>query len=125
MNEFTLILNISQLKFKMFAFEIVEECVTLTFTDNNFSVSFSPEDIEHIMNIDIGDSGKFDSCPWNGECSLQWNSEKFIFNVAKFGDGKGGSLTITVPNTPELMKSFRSSIEQWKTSLGNLEVELN
>lgn len=84
--------------------------VCLSFKSDSFSMSFSPEDSEC---PEIADSGSFEAHPCNGNCSFEWNSDAIKFNLAKYGDGQGGDLSITIKNTPEIMSSLKDCLNQW------------
>ena len=100
---------------RMFTIEInpEEQSVTLSFVSDHFTLKFTPEDSQHILDVNLGESGNFDTSPGNGECSMTWTPEQFFFNVARYGDGSGGYLYVTIKNTPEIMQSFRECIDKW------------
>lgn len=49
--------------------------------------------------IENNRSFSIDWRPCNGACEIQVNGEMTNFCVAKYGDGLGGSLTITIPSS--------------------------
>lgn len=84
--------------------------LSLVYTNNDQKMVFSPENIEPIK---FSNTGKYSSGTSNGCHSLDWDDNSFIFEVSKYGDGHGGSISVKINNTSELMKSFKNAIDQW------------
>lgn len=82
----------------------------LHYADDSVTLELSPEKHSPIV---ITDRGSFDSCPGNGDFTFSWNRDHFSFTVGKYGDGNGGTLIVTVKNTPELHRTFVTALEQW------------
>jgi hypothetical protein len=92
--------------------------VTLTLEIHGITISLSPEDVEFIRDVDIEDEkGCFNSDPCNGEFSLDWNENKIDICCARYGDGNGGNLFVSIPATQETLSSLKSSLRKWKEAV--------
>lgn len=89
--------------------------VELIFKSDTFSFSFTPENYKCLTIVD-DTTESFDSNPCNGTTSFEWNKDKIIFQVGKFGDGNGngGLLSITLPNTPAIQNSLNDTLDIWR-----------
>jgi hypothetical protein len=91
--------------------------------DNGTNFVFIPENTEAIKDIEISDTGSFDTSPSNGICAFSWDSQSLFFQLGKFGDGNGGSLCITLRNTPEVLQSLKGCLTLWKEA--NAKIQQN
>jgi hypothetical protein len=96
----------------MFSAEVVDEEVVLKYASDSFTLRFAPE--RHEALDAVGEVGSFDTYPRNGVCHLEWNADQVVFGIGKFGDGNGGELTVTIRNSPAVMKSLIDSLTRWK-----------
>ena len=103
----------------MFTLEINEDSLTLKFEDKDrgLKIVCCPEDITCLTD------GGFDSCPSNGEFYFYKKDTKIVFTCAKYGNGSGGSLEISVDVTPEIAESYERILEEWKTFLQERDEE--
>lgn len=89
--------------------------VQLKFNIGDLTFFFDPEYPEHIRDVDItAESGRFDTSPSNGGFSLEWSPTVIRVSVAKYGDGRGGTLDVTVKANPEMLESLKSALREWK-----------
>lgn len=96
--------------------------VVFTYKDpSGLELEFVPEDPMEIISLtSIESSGEIEWSPCNGVFYISWDENSFCFTVARFGDGNGGELSITVPNTPSLMNSFREEMNRWREAVANI-----
>ena len=87
--------------------------ITLHYTDGDLNVAFAPEDPDHIKSVNL-DKGIFDTSPSNGSFGLSWSGKVIMIDVARYGDGQGGSTTTTIAKTPERMESLMACLKQWQ-----------
>lgn len=90
--------------------------VTLKYDSPTVRFEFDPEN-PHALPSPIGDSGEFRGTNSNGEFHFSWSPESITFVSARYGDGEGGSLSITVTNTADTMASLKKALEGWSASL--------
>ena len=68
---------------------------------------------ETCVDIDLtSNCGIFDTRPMNGNFYFNWTETKFTMEVAKYGDGCGGSLRVEIPLNPESHKQLYSVLPQ-------------
>ena len=82
--------------------------------DSGTEISFEPENHEIIINLNIEDSGEFDTSPSNGVYRFSWTPDSLCFKVGEYGDGNGVILTVKLPNTPEVLNSLKECLAIWK-----------
>jgi hypothetical protein len=90
----------------MFFTTIEKECITLKFKNQAFDLECCPETMDVLYTTQ-----RFDTKPANGTFYFTWNEEHITFEVAKYGNGQGGSLKIVIPSTPELINSLINSLQ--------------
>ena len=104
----------------MFSIEVSkdDDCVdvTLVYTSATINFRFNPENPDGIPSL-ISGHGEFSGTTSNGVCSFIWTPTSISFEVAKYGDGEGGSLSIVVANSPETMESLKEALNQWKAAI--------
>jgi hypothetical protein len=81
--------------------------------DGDVRISMSPEEPQQITGINFDVDTSFSTCTSNGEWSIDWTSDFIVMTVAKFGDGGGGDLNVSIKKTPEIMASFMSCMRKW------------
>lgn len=106
----------------MFSIRLFEDSsdflhLTLEYNSPTASFQFSPENPDknpRKIPYSIPDEG---GISWNtsaGSFSFRWNEDSFVFEVGTFGDGEGGTMITTVPNSPATMASFRKALREWE-----------
>lgn len=80
----------------------------LFFKNDTMSMRFYPETPTH---VDISDYGIFDCDPSTSNCYFNWNPNSIMFVVRK--DGNGGTITINIDNSPEIMESLHKCLGVW------------
>ena len=88
--------------------------VSLKYSDDRISLTLEPEYPECIVDVNLDTDCRLDSSPSNGEFYLAWDSKSIFLSVAKYGDGQGGSLTVTINRTPEVMASLMKCLKEWQ-----------
>ena len=96
--------------------------VTLRYENKDgMKIVFSPENINHINKIEIGEEGSFDTNPCNGSFYFHWTQNQITFEVGKFGDGNGGSIIVKLPNDAETMSSLIECLTIWKEAVQSIQ----
>ena len=91
-----------------------DDRIVLKYENQHIKVEFEPEYPEHIKNLDL-DVGVFFRTPtYNGEFCIDWEGQKIIMTVAKYGDGMGGSMKFAIDKTPEHMRSLMLCLREWQ-----------
>jgi hypothetical protein len=98
-----------------------EDCwdIQLNYLDDCVSLTFSPENSAAIKDVNLDTDG-FDTATCNGEFSLNWNGEFITMNIAKYGDGEGGSQWTKIRKTPEVMASLLKCLQEWQILFQNV-----
>lgn len=89
-------------------------------------IELIPEDPYEIVDLtseQIQNEGVFDTRPSNGDFTLSWNKEFIRISVAKYGDGRGGSVTIETPTTDERLNSLSECLSLWKQLVCSFSAE--
>jgi len=89
-------------------FDDNEDRVSICFRNELIDIEFVPEDC-----FAISDDG-FDSMSSNGEFSFRFNEEKITFYIGKYGDGKGGSFSLSLKMTKEIKESLDNVMSKWR-----------
>lgn len=88
---------------------------TIKFKYHGMDLSLCPESPEIFWNSEFitNTSGDFvfDSQPGNGEFDITLD-DNFTINVAKYGDGQAGSLSISVERTPQISEDFSKIVKE-------------
>ena len=84
------------------------ECVDLIFQNDTILISVSPEDLFAFNEMK---DNEYNSDPGNGDFKFRWDDKEITFTCAKYGNGKGGSINITIRMTPEILKSLQNCID--------------
>ena len=90
------------------SFDKEYDIVTLSFSNGIIDIECVPEDSSC-----FSEDG-FDSSPSNGEFSFVFNKETITFNIAKHGDGRGGSFSISLKMTEEIYESLENVMKKWR-----------
>ena len=96
----------------MFTLICDENTVTLKFNNDFLNITCFPENAE-----DLFETG-FDSAPSNGDFNFFYDDKKIVFNVGKYGDGLGGSLTVELKMTSEIKESLGKALDEWREYMG-------
>lgn len=62
----------------------------------------------------FADVGCIDTHPSNGIFLLEWSPKIVTLACGKYEDGRGGTITVSIPSTPTLMESFLAALLLWK-----------
>lgn len=100
-----------------FNFDNINDIATLIFKNDFLEIECSPENFLH-----LNEHGYESECN-NGECSIYYSEKLIIFEVAKYGDGEGGSLSISLKMTEEIFNSLKEALKQWKKIIDEKEKE--
>lgn len=103
----------------MFSLKINREAddittVALVYKEGGVTLKSEPENVDHILSIDIPETGSFDTNPSNGTFCITWHTKKILMTVAKYGDGEGGSLTGKIKKTDAALDSLFLCLRCWK-----------
>lgn len=60
---------------------------------------------------------------WNGDSMLSWDSERLCIEVAKYGDGEGGSLSLDIP-TSAIATNIEDFRREWEVARAEYEADL-
>ena len=99
----------------MFSFANDDDMITLSFKNEMIQIECYPEDPSAIC-----DDG-YSSDPSNGEFEFYYNDDSISFTAAKYGDGRGGSLSLTFKMTPEIKESLKNAMSEWRRYLEERE----
>jgi vacuolar-type H+-ATPase subunit E/Vma4 len=62
------------------------------------------------------DAGRLDGQTSNGEFTLVWTPTTVVMTVGKSGDGRGGTLSVTLERNEDVDNSFAAVLEAWQTA---------
>lgn len=85
--------------------------VQLQYKSEQCSFTFSPESIDMIKS---NNQNMFNLRPYDGQYDFSYNEKHIHFNCGTFGDGFGGSLFLTIENTPETIQSLKDCLTLWE-----------
>ena len=75
-----------------------------------------------LKNVDLEtDHGCFDSRPFNGDFSFSWSPQVIEICVAKYGDGNGGSIILSIPSSPESISELQRVLVNLKKHVEAME----
>jgi hypothetical protein len=88
--------------------------ISLVVNYQGIRVVLSPEFPQQIWDLDVdAENGIFNTNPSNGSFMFSWSPVEITFQVARHGDGLGGSIDITIPSTPELLMELHTVLHEW------------
>ena len=91
----------------MFSLSVHGDEILINIDHNGFHISLEPESIEAVEKINLDSNyGCFNSKPTNGEFYISWTPTHIRICVAKYGDGNGGSIILTIPSSSDLIKEL-------------------
>ena len=95
----------------MFTFSYDEEydSATLHFKNELLEIECCPENCADLF------EDSYDSAPSNGEFRFHYDKDKIVFNVAKYGNGQGGCLTLVFKMTKEILNSLEEALKEWRS----------
>jgi hypothetical protein len=91
--------------------------VTLRFKNEFIDLECRPENPTEIQ------EDGFDSGPSNGEFYFYYNDDVITFAAARYGDGNGGNLNVTLKMTPEIKESLEVALKEWRIYLKRKDEE--
>lgn len=86
--------------------------ITIDYISSGVKLRFSPENLYEIPSS-FKETDEVEWTTTNGVFLMSWNPDSITFHVGKYGDGQGGDLEVTVPNSDMTMRSFRDVIDEW------------
>jgi hypothetical protein len=96
------------------SYEKDDRVLTLELAYHGLSLQFTPENYCFIKNMEA-ESGEYNTKPGNGVFCLTWSPTLIELSCAKYGDGEGGSSSISIPTpSKELSASLRDALRTWK-----------
>jgi len=108
---------------RMFQLDIVtdpypdeEPTITIVARSGNAIVRLTPEDLSYGIVGQTADAGRVDGQTSNGEFTLVWTPTTVVMTVGKSGDGRGGTLSVTLERNEDVDNSFAAVLEAWQTA---------
>ncbi len=79
-------------------------------------VRLTPEDSSGILG-QKAEAGRLDGKTSNGEFKLMWTQWSVVMTVGKYGDGRGGTLEVTLGRDEDVDGSFATMLGEWQAAV--------
>jgi hypothetical protein len=108
----------------MFSLSVHGDDVIINIDFNGFHIELEPESLEAIKKVDLtSDHGTFNSRPTNGQFYITWSSDIIKICVAKYGDGNGGTMQLSIPSSQAIISELKNVLINLKKQQEIMEID--